>query len=38
MSIPLGADFRQTVDSVRTFINDRSQDKVDAAPGSGRER
>ena len=31
MKIPDGADFHQTVDRVRTFINDHSQDKIDAA-------
>lgn len=31
MNVPDGADFHQTVDRVRTFINDHSQDKVDAA-------
>ena len=31
MDIPDGADFHQTVDRVRTFINDHSQDKIDAA-------
>ena len=31
MNIPDGADFHQTVDRVRTFINDHSQDKIDAA-------
>lgn len=31
MKIPADADFHQTADGVRTFINDHSQDKVDAA-------
>ena len=31
IKIPPDTDFHQTVDSVRTFINDHSQDKVDAA-------
>jgi hypothetical protein len=31
VGIPPNADFHQIVDGVRTFINDHSQDKVDAA-------